>query len=389
MTERNLVRNMMIINGLPGVRATSQLNPGTAVGSSDVVISVEPEQRHGGYLMYNNFGNRFTGRDQVGFGYVLNNPNNKGDQLFLTGRVSNDEGLRTLGGFYTTPINDAGTLLNLGYTYLDYKLNGQFGRLGAEGDAHYLSAALEHPMLRNVRTGVSVRAAANYKAVDDDVKFFGLNNRRDISSVEAGVQGDWINGAGNIVYQWSLIATAGHVNFKDSGAEQLDRTGLKTRGGFMKANLSTTRTQYFENALTWTTRFDAQMANDNLDIVEKFGIGAINRWRPFAYLPSQATDGAMLGNDLRKSFAVSNEKIATVVETISPYAFYDIGRGRINHDPLTSDNTVKSYHTGIGVDFLLKQKWTLGMVFSHQKRDTEGTASERQDILWGQLRKDF
>lgn len=53
LNERNLVRNIMVMNGLPGIQVTSQLNPGEAVGSSDVAVAVEPRQRFSGFVAAN------------------------------------------------------------------------------------------------------------------------------------------------------------------------------------------------------------------------------------------------------------------------------------------------------------------------------------------------
>lgn len=388
VSEKNLVRNMMMINGLPGVSATSQLNPGQAVGSSDVAISVEPEPKFLGTVYANTFGNRFTGREQVGFGLAWNNPNAMGDQLIVNGRVSKDEDLRTFGLLYNTPVNAAGTMMSFGYNYVDYHLGREFKVLDAKGDAQYFAVALEHPLIRDVRTGVSFRTSANYKIIDDDIGAFNLNNRRDIASLDIGLQGDWINSSGSTVYQWGASITPGSVSFKDSNAKALDKSTIDTSGSFLKWNLTMTRTQFFNDNLTWTLRTDYQGANENLDIIEKMGIGAINRWRLFAELPSQASEGVMIGNDLRKKWAVDGY-FGGAMDVVSPFVFYDIGKGKINRHAVSNDNHVVSTHIGAGVDLLFKQKWTLSFVFSEQKRDLDGAPSDTESRLWGQLRKDF
>ena len=388
VSEKNLVRNMMMINGLPGVSATSQLNPGEAVGSSDVMISVEPEPKFLGTVYANTYGNKYTGREQAGFGMIWNNPNSVGDQLTVSGKVSNHERLRTFGLGYSTPITAAGTILSLGYSYVDYHLGREFKVLDAHGDAQYFSAAIDHPLVRDVKKGISFRTGLNYKVIDDNVDAFNLNNRRDITSLDIGFGGDWLNSAGDVVYQWGASITPGNVSFKDSDAKALDQSSLKTSGSFLKWNLTSTRTQFFSDNIIWTLRADYQGASDNLDIVEKIGIGAINRWRPYAELPNQAAEGVMVGTDLRKKWAVTG-KLSNMLDVISPFAFYDIGKGKVNHDPLSSDNSVLSHQIGAGINFQFKQKWTFGLSFSEQKRQLEGTPTENESRLWGQLRKDF
>lgn len=389
LSERNLVRNLMVLNGLPGVQVTSQLNPGEAVGSSDVVVSVEPRQKFSGYVNANTYGNRYTGRETVGFGMALNNLRDRGDQLAVVGKVSNNEGQRSLSSLYFTPIGDAGDILNVAYSYVDYKIGREFKSLDASGDAHYFYASLEHPLLRETKKGIAFKVGGNYKLLDDDIDAFQLNNRRNIGSVELGFVGDWTNTSGDVAYQWGAMLTQGNVSYKDNFAKTLDSQNLDTQGSFLKWNLTSTRTQIFENGLNWILRADYQGTKDNLDIAERFGIGAINRWRQYSEVPSQADQGWMVGTDLRKTIALSNPTITKWLQSVTPFAFYDIGRGKLSHNPVSSDNIVKSNHIGAGVDFQLVGQWVLSTSFSHQKRDLEGTSSDTESRVWGQLRKNF
>lgn len=286
LNERNLVRNIMVMNGLPGIQVTSQLNPGEAVGSSDVAVSVEPRARYSGYVAANTYGNRYTGRETLGFGGAVNNLNGRGDQLAVVGKVSRDEGQRSLSGLYLTPVGSAGNILNLAYSYVDYELGRDFKQFDASGDAHYFYASLEHPWLRETKKSISFKVGSNYKILDDEVKAFSIDNRRNISSVELGVLGDWINEAGDVAYQWSLVLTQGNVSIKDNAAKANDKTQLDVQGSFTKWNWTSSRTQVFDNGVNWIVRADYQGTNSNLDIAERFGIGAINRWRQFSDIPS-------------------------------------------------------------------------------------------------------
>lgn len=385
LSERSLVRNLMIINSLPGVTATSQLNPGEAVGSSDVVIAVEPKPAFNGYAKFNTYGNRYTGREVMSFGLAYNNPAGRGDQFAVLGKISNDEGQRSLGAFYVLPVSDAGTMLNLSYNYVDYKLGREFKALKANGEASYFSAALEHPLIRDTKTGVSFKLGGNYKVLDDDVDSFPLNNRRNIASLDIGFVGDWINAAGNVVYQWTATLTPGRISYKSTDAV----TFFDTDKRFLKWNLGTSRTQYFENGVNWILRADYQGARNNLDIAERFGIGAINRWRSYAELPSQADEGWMVGNDVRKTIVISNPSPERWLQSMTPFAFYDYGHGKFNHDPATSDNTIRSTHFGAGVDLQYVNQWLFSASLSRQKRDAEGVETQAESRFWAQISKSF
>lgn len=389
LNERNLVRNIMVMNGLPGIQVTSQLNPGEAVGSSDVAVSVEPRTRFSGFVSANNYGNRYTNRETLGFGMALNNLNGRGDQLAVVGKVSRDEGQRSLSSLYFTPVGSAGTIMNLAYSYVDYKLGSDFKQFDASGDAHYFFASLEHPLMRETKKGVAFKVGSNYKILDDDVRAFAINNRRDISSLELGFVGDWINESGNVAYQWSLLATGGNVSYKDSQAKATDRSLLDTQGSFIKWNWTSSRTQVFDNGVNWIVRADYQGAGNNLDIAERFGIGAINRWRQFSEIPSQADQGWMVGTDVRKTFATTGADVTPYIQSVTPFAFFDAGRGKLNHDPVGSSNYVRSNMVGLGTDIQFPGQWILTTTYSQQKRDLDGAASNTEFQLWGQLRKNF
>lgn len=389
LNERNLVRNIMVMNGLPGIQVTSQLNPGEAVGSSDVAVSVEPRTRFNGFVSANNYGNRYTNRETLGFGMAFNNLNGRGDQLAVVGKVSRDEGQRSLSSLYFTPVGSAGTIMNLAYSYVDYKLGSDFKQFDASGDAHYFFASLEHPLLRETKKGVAFKVGSNYKILDDDVRAFAINNRRDISSLELGFVGDWINDSGNVVYQWGLLATGGNVSYKDSQAKATDRSLLDTQGSFIKWNWTSSRTQVFDNGVNWIVRADYQGAGNNLDIAERFGIGAINRWRQFSEIPSQADQGWMVGTDVRKTFATTGADVTPYIQSVTPFAFFDAGRGKLNHDPVGSSTYVRSNMVGLGTDIQFPGQWILTTTYSQQKRDLDNAASNTEFQLWAQLRKNF
>ena len=174
------------------------------------------------------------------------------------------------------------------------------------------------------------------------MKSVSINNRRNITSLELGVIGDWVNEAGNVAYQWGLVLTQGNVSFKDGDAKATDKSLLDTQGSFLKWNWTSSRTQVFENGVNWIVRADYQGANNNLDIAERFGIGAINRWRQFSEAPSQADQGWMAGTDVRRTFATTGADVTPYIQSVTPFAFFDAGRGKVNHDPIGSTAYVRS-----------------------------------------------
>lgn len=389
VSEHNLVRNVTIINSLPAIRASAQLNAGDEVGSTNVEIDLQPLPRWGAYVAANTYGNRFTGREVVLAGIRLNNPAGVGDQLSLNLKNARDDGQRGLQLAYFTPIHASGTLLSLSYNYVDYKLGGEFEALEATGDSQYFNFGVDQPLVRNAQHGLTARFAGSHKKVNDEVSAFALKNRRDISGIELGLFGDWLDSSGEASNQLGINIHAGRVNFKNDFAEALDETGAKIAGSFVKYNLIASRVQYFTNGVSLTLRADYQAANKNLDSVEKFSIGGINRWRAYAELPNQADAGFMAGAEIRKRIPANQSLASLLLVELSPYAFVDAGKGIVNENALSNDNHVKSIQAGLGMDFLFKKDWHLSVSASHQNRDFEGVDAENETRFWGQILKEF
>jgi hemolysin activation/secretion protein len=74
---------------------------------------------------------------------------------------------------------------------------------------------------------------------------------------------------------------------------------------------------------------------------------------------------------------------------VSPYVFFDYGKGIIDHSALSSDNHVNSAHYGAGVDMQFAKKWVLDLTVSHQRSKIEGVDSESETRAWGQIRTEF
>jgi hemolysin activation/secretion protein len=389
VSENNLVRNVTLLNSLPAMRASAQLNPGDEVGSTNAEIELQPLPRWGAYVAGNTYGNRFTGREVALAGVRLNNPAGVGDQLSLNLKSSRDEGQRGLQLAYYTPVHESGTLLSLSYNYVDYKLGGEFEALKAKGDSQYFNFGIDQPIVRNAQLGLTARFAGSHKKVNDEVSAFALKNRRDITGIDLGLFGDWLDSSGEAINQLGINLHVGRVNFKNDFAEVLDETGAKTEGSFVKYNLVASRIQYFKNAVSLALRADYQDANKNLDSVEKMSIGGINRWRAFAELPSLADSGFMAGAEIRKRISANQSLASLLLVEVSPYAFVDAGKGKINENALSRNNHVKSIQLGLGMDFIFKKDWSLSVTASQQNRDFEGANAENEARFWGQIQKEF
>jgi hemolysin activation/secretion protein len=391
--ESNLVKNITLINSLPGVKAASELAPGTEVGYSNVEIDVEPLPLLTGYTGANTYGNRFTGRETIFGGLFLNNLAGRGDRLGLSLKDSNHERQRSVQLSYIVPIHESGTMLNLNAGYSDYRLGGQFSILDATGESKYVSAFLDQPVVRSRQRNITARAGLSYKDVTDDVSAFALENHRGIPALELGLFGDWRDAEWNGFNQVGINVKFANVHFKNDLAKSLDATGANTAGTFLKYNLFGSRIQPVFGAVNLILRAEYQGTDKNLDSSEKLAIGGINRWREFGELPVSADSGLIAGIELRRAmlpFAGLARILPVFKEMeVSPYVFFDYGRGIIDHSALSSDNHVDSSHYGLGVDLQLTKRWALDLTASHQRSKIEGVDAQTDTRIWGQISTEF
>lgn len=390
--ESNLVKNVTLVNSLPGVKAISELSPGQEVGYSDVSIEVQAQPFFSGYAAANTYGNRFTGREVLNAGLFFNNLAGRGDRLGLNLKTSNGERQRAAQLGYIVPVHETGTLLNLNAGYSDYRLGGEFSILDASGRSAYGSAFLDQPMLRSRQGNITSRAGLSYKDVSDDVSAFALKNHRSINAIELGLFGDWrdaLNGFNQLGFNLKL----GDVGFRNSLAKSLDATGAATAGDFDKYNLFGSRIQPLSATYHLLLRGEYQGSSKNLDSAEKLAIGGINRWREFGELPISSDRGLIIGAELRRAMlpVTGLASFLPVFKSteFSPYVFFDYGRGIIDHNALSNDNHVRSSHYGAGVDVQFVKKWMLDLAVSHQKSKIEGVDSESETRAWGQIRTEF
>jgi hemolysin activation/secretion protein len=385
--EDNLVKNVTILNSLPALRATAQLDPGEQVGTSNATIDLQELPRWNAIVGANTYGNQFTGREVAYGTFYLNNLAGRGDQLTFGLSDSKDELQRTLQLGYAIPVHDSGTLLSLNYYYEDYRLDKEFASLDATGDSQYFSALIDQPILRSQQKNLTARFGTSYKDVTDEVGAFNLNNHRDIEAIDFGAYGDWrdkLNGFN----QLGLNIRYGHLHFKDAQAEAIDAASVETAGNFIKYNLFASRIQPLSTNLNLILRAEYQGADQNLDSSEQFSIGGINRWRAFADLPTSADRGLETGIELRGR-VIGTSLAELHIENLSPYAFVDYGTGVLNQNALSDNNHVDSVHYGLGVDANFAKQWLMGLTISRQERRIDGNPQEDETRAWGQIQKEF
>lgn len=362
-----LQRSVYLLGDQPGIRIYPVLSPGSAVGSGDLDVKVTPGKRYTGEIGFDNYGNRYTGRWRANASVAVNRVLVFGDQLTVSGLASNDHLLNGQLG-YSLPLGGSGLRGLAGYQYGDYKLGDEFSALGLTGRAEVGTVGLEYPLVRSLRSNLSIQTVYRYKSLRDEYAVGAPRDKRTSDTVQLTLRFDhrdaWLGGG----LTWGDLAwTTGQLNL-DSGFKAIDAVTAKTDGHFDKVNLELARLQHLVGPLSFFTRVMGQWTGDNLDSSESFGLGGADGVRAYPEGEGYGDRGGLVQLELRYR-----------IKFVSPYLFYDAGKIEINADPWASGNNhrtiagggigVRSAVDGLDVDASLAWRTVGGPPLSDTRND--------------------
>lgn len=347
--SRQLERVTLILDDLPGIKAVPVIRPGQEVGSGDLNVKIERDSRIGGDVSVDNYGSRYTGRNRVRANMHIDSPFTLGDQITASGLYTEENmWLGSLG--YSLPLGSRGLRGNVSYAQTYYELGKEFTNLAAHGTAKVSSAGLSYPLLRSQQANLSLAANYQYKDLNDRQDVTSSNSSKNSNSLPLTLSFDMRDniGGGGITYGgigWT------HGNLKlDSALTATDQSSAKTAGSFNKLNLDLVRLQSLPANFTLFGRVSAQWADKNLDSSESFGLGGSSGVRAYPTGEGYGDEGWLGQLELRYNATLAN------AATLSPYAFYDSGRLKINHTTWDSSiNHRKISGVGLGVRAAYKQ----------------------------------
>lgn len=311
-----LERATLILSDQPGVRITPVIQPGTAVGSGDLMVDVEREPALAGSVGLDNQGNRYSGRNRLQANLDWRGPLRLGDQLSLRTLVSDHKlWLGSLG--YAAPLGGQGLRANIGYAHTHYELGDVFASAGANGYAKVSTAGLSYPLLRTNDANLKLSANYQYKQLRDDK--VGTSDRKSSSSVPVTLDFDLRDsfGGGGVSFG-SIGFTAGRLRLPDATAANSNAT----RGSFDKLNLDVLRLQSLTTSTSLYGRLSAQWANKNLDSSERISLGGAGGIRAYPSGEATGDQGYMLQLEVRHA-----------IGALAPYVFVDTGHIRIDKSP--------------------------------------------------------
>jgi hemolysin activation/secretion protein len=270
-----LERAMLLISDLPGAPVPRiAIGRGRDAETSDFVFGVPEARRFDGYLLGDNFGSPYTGRNRVTGGINMNSPLGYGDRLSAFGIVSDDSHLVNGRIAYSAPLGYSGLRGEIAASRTTYTLGGIYKDLNATGTADAVSGTLTYPLIRRRDESLYISANFTHKALNDNILDTSISHRnmdlgtlavtRDTSGALIGLP---------LVTSTTFSFTQGKVDFPDPAQRAANIAGVDTAGDFTKINLTFNATLAFSEKLSLSTNLRAQKSlSGNLDSSEQLGL---------------------------------------------------------------------------------------------------------------------
>ena len=333
-------RVLLLLNDTPGVAAArATLQPGASVGTSDLVINLEPGAPYAGSVELDNYGNRYTGEYRLGGSFYLNSPLGIGDQMTLRALVS-DHDLTYGRVAYQIPLGGDGLRLGAAYSDTHYRLGKDFSALKAHGTATSSSVFAVYPFIRSQTANLSGTATWEEKKLNDMVDATTTITGKRVHLANLGLTGsrqDALWGGGFNALDLSLAS--GRLDIDSQVARLIDAFSARTNGIYTRLAYTLSRLQRIDDANLFSAVLSGQLADKNLDSSERFSLGGANGVRAYPQGEAIGDDGNLLNLELRHRF----------LESLQGVFFYDAGIVTLNKKPFGGSASNSRLLSGVGI----------------------------------------
>ncbi len=268
-------RAMLLMSDLSGAGMPRiAIGPGRAPETSDFMFGVPEGRRADGYVLGDNYGSPFTGRNRLSGGLNLNSPLGFGDRLSAYGIVSEQENLVNGRVAYSAPLGYSGLRAEVSAFRTTYVLGGIYESLDATGTADGVTGTLTYALKRQRDESIYLSGNYTYKSLNDNILGVSLAHRTiDVGTAAATRETNGVVFGLPLITSATLSFSAGNVNFPDPAQRALNMLGVNTVGDFSKLNLLLSSTIGLTETLSLSTSFRAQKSlSGNLDSSEQIGL---------------------------------------------------------------------------------------------------------------------
>lgn len=351
------------IDELPGLTGKAVLKPGTAYGTTDIVVETT-EKRFEGQAFIDNSGRESVGERRMAVSVTANNPSGVGDSISVLGLRSTNDNLQYLYGAYAIPVGVSGARASFSYGYARFALDGVTS--GLTGSNRTARADLSIPLVRSAANRFLVGLGVLNTNANSDFSGVALTQTK-LTVAEL---------SGNFAHTWDSKAVTQLTG--NIGSNFKSYTPVRTDGQAFRLESDLQHFQPLPFGFQVFGRTTLVYSPDPLPDTQQFALGGPASVR--GYAPSEVRgDWGYFGSlTVRRPFAV-----AKVV--IGPRIFGDAGRVR-QHTAGVDEVSLSSVGAGADVNYKnanLKLDYAVPL-------DGRATSDGRDDgRFYGSLSYDF
>lgn len=373
-----LERSALILSDQAGIKSAPAVQPGSEVGTGDLVVDIKRDKRYAGSLGFDNHGNHYTGENKAKANLNINSPFMLGDQINLSGQLSEEQmWFGNLG--YNLPLNGSGLRGTVSYAHTYYQLGKDFKDLGAKGTADIVSAGLSYALIRSQKSNLALSVNLQHKTLSDDPSKTSDSNTKQSNSLPIALSFDTRDTLfGGAVTFGSVTWTKGKLELDDY---LLSQDSNKTEGDFSKLGIDLARLQGFTDRLSLYVRGSGQWSDKNLDSSEGFGIGGVTGVRAYPSGEGYGNIGWTAQTELRYMLNAN----------FAPYAFYDAGSSTANQISINGNTTRNLSGAGIGLRYT-SDHWSADVSGAWRMTDdapSDKNIDDAKPRLWGSVNYHF
>jgi hemolysin activation/secretion protein len=333
-------RGLLLLQDTPGVSTSrATLQPGASVGTSELLIEVNPAKPYSGNVVLDNYGSRYTGEYRVAGTFNVVSPLKIGDQITANLLTSGDN-LSFARLAYQLPVGSDGLKLGAAYSDIHYKLGKEFEALQAHGTATSASVFAAYPFIRSQFKNLSGTVSYEDKNLKDYVDGTATFTPKKVTVTSFGLSGslqDALGGGG--ITGLDLSVAFGSLSIHSPTALAIDAASAQSNGSYTRMTYGLNRLQRFTDSTFLSVSLSGQTASKNLDSSEKFSLGGINGVRAYPQGEASGDEG------LRGTVELRHNVMANVQATL----FYDWGKVTINRKPFGPPASNSRNLAGVGV----------------------------------------
>lgn len=387
LQRATLERALYLLADIPGVKTQAKLVSGKTLGSTNIVIDIEPNTRSITQFSLDNYGNRYTGIHRAQAYTEINNPLAIGDRFIFHG-LSTGRYLNNVGVGYAIPVNTHGMRLGTQASYVYYALGSEFTSLQVHGDTYQLGLHLSQPIHRSAQHQTEWRIGWEYNRFRDFFDENKTSSKKYKNSWIINLKGQHHDLWGNGGYtQWQTQLSWGQLKLGDISTRRTDQNSARTAGSYIKFSTYLTRLQALPFTFSWArntslyTHLSAQWPNKNLHSSEKILFGGPTSVRAYPIAEISADCGTLATIELRHTLPTFQGF------SLQPLMFYDTATAiRINHSPWkkSTDNHRTLSGGGIGLQITYKQQTQIKLSWAIRTSSSTRSETNSRTRLWAQ-----